>query len=323
MIQSISLPLCAAVEAEYGGWNGLRAELERLGCGGVEAIWAGEDIPPDFPPDLLGGYHLTFFPDWLDFYREDRPALLAKYGSMETVSRFYGGAGAEVLLDLYRADLARAAALRARYVVFHVSDVSIEEGYTYRWRHSPEEVIDTAAEVVNALFKGMGDGPDLLLENLWWPGLTMTDPALTGRLLDRVDYPKKGLMLDTGHLMNANRDLTTQKEGVDYIHRMLDAHGSLCRYIRGLHFHQSLSGAYVRDHTGAVPSGLPRDSVEQYGVNYRHIQKIDRHQPWTVPEAASIVERLQPDYLTHELAADSPAARREATLRQRRELGGS
>lgn len=323
MYELIPLPLSAGILAQYGGAEGLRKELAALGCQGVEAIWAGEPVPEEFPRSLAVGWHLTFFTDWLDLYREDRAMLEEKYGTLEEARRFYGGLGADYVLEVYRADLERARAMGAKYLVFHVSDVSIEEGYTYRWRHSPEEVIDTAAEVVNALFKGMGDGPDLLLENLWWPGLTMTDPALTGRLLDRVDYPKKGLMLDTGHLMNANRDLTTQKEGVDYIHRMLDAHGSLCRYIRGLHFHQSLSGAYVRDHTGAVPSGLPRDSVEQYGVNYRHIQKIDRHQPWTVPEAASIVERLQPDYLTHELAADSPAARREATLRQRRELGGS
>ena len=105
MLESISLPLCGAVRTEYGGWSGLREELARLGCGGIEAIWAGEDLPADFPPDLLGGYHLTFFPDWLDFYREDKPALLAKYGSMEAVRQFYGGAGAETLLNLYRADL--------------------------------------------------------------------------------------------------------------------------------------------------------------------------------------------------------------------------
>ena len=323
MYELIPLPLSAGILDQYGGAEGLGRELAALGCQGAEAIWAGEPVPEEFPAELAVGWHLTFFTDWLDLYREDRAMLAEKYGCLEEARRFYGGLGADYVLEVYRADLERARAMGAKYVVFHVSDVSIEEGYTYRWRHTAEEVIHAAAEVVNALFQGAAEGPDLLLENLWWPGLTMTDPALTGRLLDRVDYPKKGLMLDTGHLMNANRDLTTQKEGVDYIHRMLDAHGGLCRYIRGLHFHQSLSGAYVRDHTGAVPPGLPRDSVEQYGVNYRHIQKIDRHQPWTVPEAASIVERLQPDYLTHELAADSPAARREATLRQRRALGGS
>ena len=320
MYELIPLPLSAGVLEEYGGGAGLGRTLEELGCQGVEAIWAGEPVPEGFPRELAVGWHLTFFTDWLDLYREDEAMLAEKYGTVAEARRFYGGLGAEYLMEVYRQDLERAKAMGARYVVFHVSDVSIEEGYTYRWRHTSEEVIDGAAEVVNALFKGEEEGPELLLENLWWPGLTMTDPALTGRLLGRVECPKKGLMLDTGHLMNANQGLATEREGVEYIHRMLDAHGSLCRYIRGLHFHQSLSGAYVKAHTGAVPLGLPADSVEQYGVNYRHIQKIDRHQPWTVPACASIVERLSPAYLTHELAADSAAARREATLRQRRAL---
>ena len=50
--------------------------------------------------------------------------------------------------------------------------------------------------------------------------------------------------------------------------------------------------------TGAAPAGLTGDCLERYEANYRHIQRIDQHRPWTVPACASIVERL----LTHELA---------------------
>lgn len=320
MYELMPFPLSASILEEYGGGEGLRDGLKSLGCQGVEAIWAGEPVPEGFPRKLAVGWHLTFFTDWLDLYREDKRNLLEKYGTLEEARRFYGGLGADYLMRVYREDLDRARSVGAKYVVFHVSDVSIEEGYTYRWRHSSEEVIDGAAEIVNALLREE-DGFDFLLENLWWPGLTMTEPELTGRLLEGVRYPKKGVMLDTGHLMNANQSLTTQREGVDYIHRMLDAHGSLCKYIRGLHLHQSLSGAYVRKNTGFLPPDLPRDSVEQYGVNYGHIQMIDRHEPWTIPEALSIVERLQPDYLTHELSARDAAARRRAILTQRRALG--
>ena len=46
------------------------------------------------------------------------------------------GLNPEILLKQYQQDLERAASLNAEYVVFHVSDVSIEEGYTYRWLHS-------------------------------------------------------------------------------------------------------------------------------------------------------------------------------------------
>lgn len=317
MIQSISLPLCTATEREYGGWNGLRAELERLGCGGVEAIWAGEDIPPDFPPDLLGGYHLTFFPDWLDFYREDRPALLAKYGSMEAVSRFYGGAGAEVLLDLYRADLARAAALGARYVVFHVSDVSVEEGYTYRWLHEDREVIDASAEILNALLDGRDWPFVLLVENQWWPGFTFTDPDMTARLLEAVHYPNRGILLDTGHLMNTNPALRTQAEGARYLITMLERHGTLSRHIRGVHLHQSLSGAYVRANTGVLPPNLPKDAVERFCASYQHILRIDQHRPWTDPAILPVLERIAPKFLTHELQAENRCARFQAVSAQR------
>lgn len=320
MWEMMSLPMSADGLSEYGDPAGLREELHALGLQGVEAVWAMEPIPERFLQGLAVGYHLTFFTDWLDLYREDRGALTEKFGSLDRARDFYGGLGPDYLIQFYREDLERARALGARYTVFHMSDVSIEEGYTYRWRHTREEVIDAAAQVVNALLPAQDAEFDFLMENQWWPGFTMTDPALTERMLDVVKYPRKGIMLDTGHLMNTNPDLVTEQDGVAYIHRMLDAHGGLCQYIRGLHLHQSLSGAYVREHTGAVPAELPKDCVEQFGFCYGHILQIDRHQPWTIPEAASIVERIQPDYLTHELAAGTAAERRRAISAQRRAL---
>ncbi len=317
MIHSVNLTLCPAAGAEYGGWEGLRRELEELGCDGVEGIWGGGEIPDDFPKELLGGYHLTFFPDWLDFYREDRKALLDKYGDMATVRRFYGGVGRETLMSLYRADLDRAEALGARYVVFHVSDVSIVEGYTYRWLHRNREVIDASIEVINQLLEGRPHTFAFLMENQWWPGFTFTEPEETARLLEGVRYPGKGLLLDTGHLMNANLDLQTQAEGAAFIAEMLRRHGNLCRCIRGVHLHQSLSGAYVRANTGQLPPDLPEDCVERFGVSYRHILQVDRHRPWTDPAILPVLEKISPDFLTHELQAGSREERRRAVSVQR------
>ena len=65
-----------------------------LGCDGLEGIWSGEEFPADLPEDLILGYHLTFYPDWLDFYRDDRKALRRKFGSLDAAARFYGGPGA-------------------------------------------------------------------------------------------------------------------------------------------------------------------------------------------------------------------------------------
>ena len=119
------------------------------------------------PAELILGYHLIFYPDWLDFYRDDRAALKQKFGSLEVTASFYGGLGPDTLLEQYRADLRRAVNLGARYVVFHVSDVSLEEGYTYRWLHTNQEVIDAAVEVVN-LILGEERWPfEFLVENQW------------------------------------------------------------------------------------------------------------------------------------------------------------
>ena len=178
MYQSLNLPLSTAVRDACGGWDGLRRDCTSLGVDGVEGIWAGEEIPHDFPPDLLVGYHLTFFPDWLDFYRQDKKALLRKFGSMEQVAYHYGSFSPETLMQLYRDDLQRARALNAKYVVFHVSDVSLEVGYTFRWLLSDEEVIDASAEIVNLLLDGQDWPFEFLMENQWWAGFTFTDKKL-------------------------------------------------------------------------------------------------------------------------------------------------
>lgn len=316
MYQSMNLPVCESICREYGGWEGLRRDCAALGLDGIEGIWAGEEVPADFPPDLLVGYHLTFFPDWLDFYREDWKRLLEKFGSREAVGWYYGGQTPDVLLKAYRGDLRRAAALGANYVVFHVTDVSIEENYTYRWRHTNEEIIDGAVELINLLL-GEREWPfDFLVENQWWPGFTFTEPEHTGRLLDKIHYPRKGILLDTGHLMNAERSITDQQGGVRFLHRMLDLHGPLCRYIQGIHLHQSISGDYVDRHCGAMPADFPHALAEQYRACYAHIQRIDRHQPWTEPAIRQIIERVRPAYLTHELAAPNRMSKLDVVRRQ-------
>ncbi len=317
MKQSLNMPLDARSAADWGGWAALAADCAGLGLDGVEGIWSGVDIPADFPKDLLVGYHLTFFPDWLDFFREDRRALTEKFGSVAAAKAAYGMEGPGDLVDLYRQDLARAAALGARYVVFHVSDVSMEEGFTYRWRHTDDEVIDGCARLVNALADSLAPGMEFLMENQWWPGFRFTDPVVTARMLEAVKLPGAGIMLDTGHLMNTNPALKSEEEGAAYIAEMLRRHGSLCRYIRGMHLHQSLSGDFVRAHVGHMPDWL--DTVgeeERFARCYAHIQSIDRHQPWHSPAIAPVVEAIAPAYLTHELSAQGREAKLAAVRTQ-------
>lgn len=312
MKQLFNMALYEGCFDEYGGVQNLPRVCAALGCDGVEVIHDGCYKGPMPDSVLTLGYHLCFWPDWVDFWRGDEAALLRKFGSRSAWVSFYGGETREALLRCYREDLKRAQSLHARYAVFHVSDASVEEQFLYRWEHTDAEVIDAAAELLNELTDGWDAPFPILLENQWWPGFRFNDPKLTERLLDRVRCPNVGLLLDTGHLLNTELSLKTQAEGADYILRMLDRHASLTERIKAMHLHYSLSGDYVRAHTGVLPRDLSPDYMTRYGQNYAHILNIDRHLPWTDASVARVVSRIAPDYLVHELAADSRAEKERA-----------
>ena len=134
MIQSINFPISTYSIEPYGSWDRLAGQLRGLGLDGIEGILDPDDMDPSFPHSLLAGYHMIFYPDWLDFWRGNEKELLRKYGSWEMVGRAYPGTKPEDLMRFFRQDLEFALSMNTPYTVFHVSDVSLEEGYTYRWR---------------------------------------------------------------------------------------------------------------------------------------------------------------------------------------------
>ena len=318
MIQTVNFPISDYCVRPYGSWEELRKRIYALGLDGIEAIADPDEQVDGFPDDLAAGYHMVFYPDWLDFWRQDEKKLLRKFDSWEMVERIYRGKRPEDLLRQFQEDLAHGQRLKTPYMVFHVADVSLEEGYTYQWEHSDMEVLDGAIEFINHLLWHVEPTFDFLVENQWWPGFKFTDPKLTEYLLSRIEYPRVGIMLDTGHLMNANTRLSTQAEGVAWIMKNIASHGALAKSIYGLHFHQSISGAYVRKHTGSIPPELRGDYFEKFGVNYSHILQIDRHRPWTDPNCVTILDAVQPKYLTHEL---SSGPRRSQLAAVKRQLG--
>ena len=53
---------------------------------------------------------------------------------------------------------------------------------------------------------------------------------------------------------------------------------------------------------GRVPEDFPREYFSAFGYSYSHIQRIDRHRPWTDPDCVRILDRVEPRYLTHEIS---------------------
>ena len=290
--------------------------LDLLQGDGIELTCYEDDVRGIVPADRVTGLHMSCLPYWFDFWRGDRKACLEEFDDAKTVRAVFGGETPDALIRHYRKDLEHAREYGAEYLVFHVCDGSIEETFTGRARHTDAAVIDAAAELLNELFKDVQDGPWLLLENLWYAGHRFTDPEMTARLLDRVRYPKTGLMLDTGHLLHTNLALRTQEEGVRYIHEMLDRHGDLVKRIRGVHLNQSLTGECMAQ-TQANPPKLAKTYRERSEQLFRYVFSVDLHQPFTCPGVKELIERIAPDYLTYELISRDLEEHRRLLKEQR------
>ena len=285
------------------------------GFDGLELMHCGDDCRNIVPPERIVGVHLCFFPYWYDFYTGDMAACVRYLGSMEAVRTLYGGDTPEALIEVYRRDIDRAKAEGAEYVVFHVSDCADEELFTLRYRHSSIEVVSAAVDLLNRLFPEPDGDLVLLMENLWHPGLTLTEPDVTHRLLDGVRYRNKGIMLDTGHLMHTDLSLRSQEGALAYIRRRIEEQGEdVRRAIRGIHLHQSLTGEYMAA-VAAHPPVLSTDLAERMEQVYTYAFACDRHRPFTCPGVRELIEWIDPEYLTLEFISRS-RAEQEAMLRE-------
>lgn len=289
------------------------------GFDGVELMCFEPDEQGIIPAEKVNGVHMICPYYWVDFWNGDRAACLKEFDTDGNIRAYYGGDTRQSLLDSFRRDLEIARRYEAEYVVFHVADSGIEETILGEYKHTDAEVIDACCELVNALFSDVENGPMLLLENLWEPGLRFTDPEMTARLLNGVKYAKKGLMLDTGHLMHTMPSLRTQAQYLAYIHEMLDMHGDLCREIRGVHLNQSLTGGLMRRYMNHPPT-IAADYESRRAQIYDYVFQIDRHRPFTCPGVRELIERISPDYLTFEFISNDRAEHERMLRAQKKAL---
>lgn len=298
-----------------------RADLSAMlrGFDGLEVMPLGPDPRGLLTPDLVVGVHLRCFPCWVDLWLGDAARLEREFGSPEAAAAYYGGPDRQVLPERIRQDLDWARRWQAEYVVFHVSDCTAEETFTGRYFYSDEQVIDASIDLLNQAFPADADGPWLLLENLWHPGLTFTRAEMTRRLLEGLVYPKTGLMLDTGHLMHTCPSLTDPDQAVDYIHRQLDRHGDLCDAVLGVHLNLSLTGAYAAE-VRANPPKLAADYATRSGQMFAHIFRQDQHRPFLSPALPALLQRIGPRWLTYEFITENRAQHQAELAAQRQTL---
>lgn len=296
MLQLVNLSnYISDLELIHNSPDCLQAFLNHHHLDGLEMMFCNPWNPRIHKKEWIQGVHLRFWPNWLDFWRGDRKELLRQFGSDEAIEACYGALTPEGWLNVYRKNIRDAKMAGAKYAVFHVSQARIPELFNWQFAFSDREIIEATIEVINELASDIPDEMELLFENLWWPGLTLKDKETAALLLDSVKHQRSGIMLDVGHLMNTNQELTNQDEGVDYVLQVAEELGEYKQYIRGMHLHYSLSGAYVKE---SRKKEMPQDNL--LGETMNHVLRIDEHLPFSSSSVNKLIHYIQPEYVVHE-----------------------
>jgi hypothetical protein len=236
-----------------------------------------------------------------------RPTITSPISRPQELIYYCGGQNRGDLVNTQRRLWLSAASLNPHYAVLHVSHIELPHAFTREYTYTNAEVIDAVADMLNttaATFPAGEPPVRLYLENLWWPGLTLTQPEMALRLASRLTFENWAIVLDTGHLMNNNHTLTTQEEGIDFTLQTLSIlPRQITERIEGLHFHYSLSGQYQQEKTEAgLPAGFSEmDALSQRGMAGANAYQIDQHNPFSSPRCGEIVDALTGlRFLTHE-----------------------
>lgn len=257
---------------------------------GFELIKYTDSDETDIKDDIIG-YHMRFFPSWLEFYMGDLQAIYDELQDDKYFKSLCGGVkDKQELIDYYKKELRIAKNLNVKYVVFHATNVKITESFTYDFKYSDFEVLRQVIKIINEIFTDEYDFK-LLFENLWWSGLHLTSKNEIEYLLNNINYKNVGFILDTGHMINNNIEIKNSQQAVDYILQNLKNIGEYKNYIYGMHLNYSLSGEYVK-------STIEKYKEKNFDINrvmdsiYTHISLIDRHKAFTDRGIIKIIKSL-------------------------------
>ena len=285
-------------------WEEIQKFVSKHNMNGIEIGLTMDYDLNQIPKDIVRGVHLSFYPMWLDFWNGNQEKLSTLFASKEELIAYYKGEHPEDLVESYRKQYERAKALEAQYMVFHVSHVLPEDSFTYTFDYSDKDVMKATIELVNQAFPKEADGPLLLFENLWWPGLNYKDPELTEWFIEQIEYPNKGYLVDVSHLILNNHQIGTEKEAYTYIKKTIEALGPSRQWIKGVHLNKALPKRYMsRDHSHLLKKYQEApDSRQKLAILKKHINALDGHIPFDHPLAKKIIELLAPQYCVYETA---------------------
>jgi hypothetical protein len=304
-------------------WDKARDFCLRNGFDGYELYPVGDYDWGKIPSEIVVGLHLRFYAILEPMWQGNHERLMEIFDDEETVELFYGGLGRGAIVDAYREQLALAHDLGCEYVVFHASQNELEYVYNWECPWSWQETLDLSAEIMNEATQETPYAGELLFENLWWPGSMRLDgPAEISYLMERVDYPRSGIILDTGHVLNKNQALRSEGQGIDFLVETLRNLGGRRRFIQGVHLTRSISSDYVRDSKGCVcPYAEAETFWDRFFIAHEHVTQIDRHNAFEDPAIVRLFDWVDPRYLVFEFSYCDMVEWQCKIDRQKRALG--
>lgn len=265
--------------------------------------------------DKIIGYHMRFFPMWLDIYLGKYNMIKEKFS--DKMDRFYwcGGDTKEDVITYYKKDLQRAKELGVEYVVFHACYVDDDGSLTYQFPYTDKEVLEGVVSLINDIFKDEDFQFTLLLENLWWAGLKLNSKSEMKFLLNKIEYKNIGFILDTSHMLNTNFNLKNLDEGIDYIIENIDKMEELKKYIYGVHLSWSLSGDYVYKMIEKHRKSQEEREKAKKKI-YEYVGQIDYHYPFEDNRIMKVLNKLSLKWLVYEFLYYNDEELEEKVIKQ-------
>lgn len=260
------------------------------------------------------GVHLEYWSYWIDFWWNNQQRLDYIFESNEEKKHYYKAQNIYEWIEYIKKNITLALNLKPQYLVWHVSEANVQEIFTYNFYYNDRQVLLATSEVFNEVAKIIPDNVLILFENLWWPGLRLNSMENVVYFFEKLKHNNVGIMLDTGHLMNTNINLTSELEASIFIKDIVNNLGSFASLIKGVHLNCSLSGQYQKKF---IEQQFKFCEFDKHRL-WEHITKIDEHEIFQTKAPSFLIDYIQPQYVVHELAYDNLILLRNKIMAQSR-----
>ena len=260
------------------------------------------------------GLHLEYWSYWIDFWWNNQQRLDYIFESNEEKKHYYKAQNIYEWIEYIKKNITLALNLKPQYLVWHVSEANVQEIFTYNFYYNDRQVLLATSEVFNEVAKIIPDNVLILFENLWWPGLRLNSMENVVYFFEKLKHNNVGIMLDTGHLMNTNINLTSELEASIFIKDIVNNLGSFASLIKGVHLNCSLSGQYQKKF---IEQQFKFCEFDKHRL-WEHITKIDKHEIFQTKAPSFLIDYIQPQYVVHELAYDNLILLRNKIMAQSR-----